>query len=937
MSPPGLLRYSCCAKGCKNAYYSPITESGYQNIRLFQFPVQNVERRAKWLSIMNLQDTGKRSYLCTNHFDGNQFCDSLHTRLSKFAVPRNNDSKHEKKIVIISDITVKQATSPQDTNSEVNSLSPPCTSANVKDVISEENLTAAKNSRKRICDNDFTEFIFPKLPRTSPCAYETDEYSSPINNSFRKRKFDSVSSVSSPCKKRRGTLSCINEARVRNLSPRKRKFYNIIRAQKQITCKLKSALRKRGDKLRTVCKLSNSKFFKDIEGKLHPVGVSFLKSTFNNVNVKRHKWSVQDKVYALALFKKGPRCYNFLKHFIPLPSRSTLQKLLRNVPFDAGLNPHLLQKLTKMVARLKPLDRTCILMFDEIGLSKQLVFDRMRDKIIGYVDLGPLGRKNELANEALVFMIHGLHKSWKQPIAYFFTKDTVKTNDLKFLIKDIISSLQKAGLRVLATVCDQGPTNRAAINQLTKEKAVLDKPGPYFIVNGDKIFTLFDPPHLLKSTRNAFLKYNVLFSNTKIAKFEHIKQCFHIDRMKRFQALRKIRETYLYLENKNYLKMKVCIAARTLSNTVAAALESMISCNLQCSLPTEAMHTAEFIHDIDCLFDSLNGKTPKPDVGKPYRRCMSLKSPHTVLWNQLLSKIRSWVFISKDGSMKEQMPFKSGWLTTIEATKGLFEVCSEMGFQFLRTRSLNQDPLENTFAAIRNCGASNTNPNCFQFLSAFKTSVLNNLIVPSSKGRNCENDDGRILDNLQSFLDVDSTIIPLSDLEVNELESIEIPVSISTLTDTYDDQTLTYVCGFLTKKLKSLNCEECAINLISDSEDHHHILTAFKENDDKKKRLTYVTIKIVEILRHIHDIIIFLLPKFGHVSNLINKMKLVLKKQVSFQWYSCTEHLDTVENDFLNYATSLVIKKYYDDLYRTHQVISKSKINKKKLEKLQHC
>lgn len=89
-----------------------------------------------------------------------------------------------------------------------------------------------------------------------------------------------------------------------------------------------------------------------------------------------------------------------------------------------------------------------------------------------------------------------------------------------------------------------------------------------------------------------------------------------------------------------------------------------------------------------------------------------------------------------------------------------------MDSDFLRTRSLNQDPIENFFAFIRSLHAAKTNPNCFQFISAFQTTVLNNLITPHSRSTNCEKDDSSILDNLQSFLtlddEFDSSFVPLN-------------------------------------------------------------------------------------------------------------------------------------------------------------------------------
>lgn len=216
------------------------------------------------------------------------------------------------------------------------------------------------------------------------------------------------------------------------------------------------------------------------------------------------------------------------------------------------------------------------------------------------------------------------------------------------LLKEVISSLETIGLTVLCTICDQGSTNRAAIKKLTSDSSN-EKPGPYFVINKQKILTLFDPPHLLKSTRNAFFKYNIHFGKNKVAKLVHVKQCFSYDKAKRFQGLRKIRDSYFNM-GQSQIKMKVSVAARIFSNTMAAAMETMVSSSLMNKLPPQAMQTAEFIHDMDRLFDSFNGRNPKPNSCKPYRRCMSLESPHRTLWLTLLPKIKNWKFLSQNGN-----------------------------------------------------------------------------------------------------------------------------------------------------------------------------------------------------------------------------------------------------------------------------------------------
>lgn len=141
-------------------------------------------------------------------------------------------------------------------------------------------------------------------------------------------------------------------------------------------------------------------------------------------------------------------------------------------------------------------------------------------------------------------------------------------------------------------------------------------------------------------------------------------------------------------------------------------------------MPAQAVDTAEFVHDMDQLFDTFNGRTVKAESGKPYRRCLSDKSPHFILWKKLLPKISSWKFQSQE-EYKSVMPFKNGWITTTEGTLELWQECKKLGFRFLRTRALNHDALNNTFASIRHFGSENTNPSCYQFIACFKTSLLN--------------------------------------------------------------------------------------------------------------------------------------------------------------------------------------------------------------------
>ena len=75
--------------------------------------------------------------------------------------------------------------------------------------------------------------------------------------------------------------------------------------------------------------------------------------------------------------------------------------------------------------------------------------------------------------------------------------------------------------------------------------------------------------------------------------------------------------------------MKVKIAARTMSYTAATGLYNMIN-----DLPSEAIHTATFIEDVDSLFDSCNGRYNYPENGNPLFCCISKKNQTSFILGQ---------------------------------------------------------------------------------------------------------------------------------------------------------------------------------------------------------------------------------------------------------------------------------------------------------------
>ena len=106
---------------------------------------------------------------------------------------------------------------------------------------------------------------------------------------------------------------------------------------------------------------------------------------------------------------------------------------------------------------------------DDVHLLVGLSYDPYKEIIIGYEDSGHLGKSEGEANHALVCMVRGIRKKWKQVVAYYFTKNTISADNLKQLIVHIIAQLQEGRFDVVGTVYDQDPTKKSVVMQLCED------------------------------------------------------------------------------------------------------------------------------------------------------------------------------------------------------------------------------------------------------------------------------------------------------------------------------------------------------------------------------------------------------------------------------------------------------------------------------------
>lgn len=118
------------------------------------------------------------------------------------------------------------------------------------------------------------------------------------------------------------------------------------------------------------------------------------------------------------------------------------------------------------------------------------------------------------------------------------------------------------------------------------------------------------------------------------------------------------------IELPSFSPMRVCLAAKTLSHSVARGILTHVSFN---SLPSTSVHTAEFIENFDTLFDIFNSS--QYNSPKIYRRCLNDKNNHFQKLNELTDFLQN-LKISNGKSRNSVCII--GWLENISALKLLW-------------------------------------------------------------------------------------------------------------------------------------------------------------------------------------------------------------------------------------------------------------------------
>ena len=93
------------------------------------------------------------------------------------------------------------------------------------------------------------------------------------------------------------------------------------------------------------------------------------------------------------------------------------------------------------------------------------------------------GQSEKKAQYAMVFMVQGLARKWKQTLAYFFYNSSINSSTLQQMIMDCVKKIKSCGLYPKVVICDQDASNRSVFNKWS-----ITPDSPCITVNDEKLF-----------------------------------------------------------------------------------------------------------------------------------------------------------------------------------------------------------------------------------------------------------------------------------------------------------------------------------------------------------------------------------------------------------------------------------------------------------------
>lgn len=816
---------ACCAWGCthrykkRNGYNS---EGRIDDCTFFSFPLKNKELCKKWITAIRREDftPSAYTYICSCHFLPEHYNDDgLRRRLKKDAVPS---------VFSFPEHLQKKATP--------------------RRKLKRAGPSSCGISKRR------------KISEPSPAVIQHD-HSYVIQESQLQRKAN--------------RRSLLKEKRLKVLTKRVKQYKQQLRRLNARQSKLKTLLKEVKDK-----HLIESSAYDLLEEAFGGMSLALFRHLLQRNKVNKHcvVYSPEVKKFAVTLNYLSSSAYEYVRTTLGLPHPGTLRKWQSSI----DCNPGFLDQSLDCAGRLakESGEQLCSLIFDEMSLRTEVGWSDSQHCFTGHVDFGGGPVENTVASHAMMLLAVSLSGRWKAPIGYFLT-DHINSTQLGHIIADALQATGDRGLIVKAIVGDGLKANMKAAAILgfdlnaTNPKCHINH--PHSSMQEEKVWYVCDPPHMLKLTRNLLADRNIIYKKCddgtcQSISWKYIKELHNLQSQDSLYLANKLSNKHIDFRN---VKMKVSVAAQTLSSSVATALDHLRD-DLHLPAFQGSRPTCEFIRYIDELFDRLNAKNP---FAKGHKAALSRDNQDK--WQEFFKKVKTYLLslLDRDGKplyASQRGQAIVGFIVTATSAEGLAKDVIESGrLKYLLPYKFSQDHLEMLFSKIRRRGGWNNNPTAEQFRHALRILLQQNEIKAPASGNTIQLDD-------TEEISVARTPKPMTSFTtetefVIEAENLERAMHFAD--NEWQTSCLVYTAGFICRRLlKKIKCIDCQAALKSDmAEDDRRLCFLKRKNNGG---LLTPSSAVVEVIKCTEQAFRTICPNPGTMGHLPYQKNLDLQIQM---------------------------------------------------------
>lgn len=505
-----------------------------------------------------------------------------------------------------------------------------------------------------------------------------------------------------------------------------------------------------------------------------------IDTLINRQPSSRTKYSPEIRQFCLRIHFHSPAAYNELRKFFEyrLPTCGTLRRYFRCVDASPGITQPALDEIAEKAKeymergeRLK-----LCLISDDMAMRKRPPWNVECKTWGGFPTETNSKSKKELpvAKEALVFM--AVAPNFRMPVAYFLI-DGLQAVDRAVLTREVIAAVDSTGAKVVSLTGDGLSANVTVAKILGADF----KSNKYFIPRpgcpSERIHIIFDPPHMLKLLRKYFAHHQLYYKGEKL-KWNLLELLVKKQDNDNFELGNKLSRIHINFKD---APMKVSLAAETLSNSVADALEQLCEDQYEEFIGCEA--TVKFIRLCNNIFDIMNygqGKPSDDHFKKP------LCAENIEKFRELFQEFEEFVAEMeidehRKGKKNNNKPIRKpvlksrssmgffGFLTNIQSTLGIYaDYVESEQLHLFHTFQYSQDHLETYFSLIRACLGSNDNPDEAHLKAAYRK-LLVCMPHTTSRGGNCIISSTDILTVSSAYKPPEPVQLPL-----NQIQEIEI-------------------------------------------------------------------------------------------------------------------------------------------------------------------